>query len=282
MLTLLEVLQRTTAYLEGKGVETPRLDAEWLLAGLLGLKRLDLYVRFERPMQEAELEALRPLVRRRGAREPLQHVLGETEFHGLTLKTDRRALIPRPETERLVELILKRTAVPPVRLLDLGTGTGALALALLRAWPEVVAVAVDRSEAAIELAGENAHRLQLADRVEFRLSDWYGGLGAVDKFDLIVANPPYLTRDEWEVADPEVKDYEPREALEAARAGRADLETIIVGAAGFLASGGRIALETGVAQHQALSALAREQGFTEVETVRDYHGRDRYLFLSTG
>ncbi len=280
MLTLLEVLQRTTAYLEGKGVETPRLDAEWLLAGLLGVKRLDLYVRFERPMPEAELEALRPLVRRRGAREPLQYVLGETEFHGLTLKTDRRALIPRPETERLVELILKNTAVPPVRLLDLGTGTGALALALLRAWPEAVAVAVDRSEAAIDLARENAHRLQLADRVDFYLSDWYAGLEAGKTFDLIVANPPYLTVDEWAVADPEVKDYEPREALEASRSGLADLETIIVGAAGFLAPGGRIALETGVAHHQALSALAREQGFTGVETVRDYHGRDRYLFLS--
>ena len=280
MLTLLEVLNRTTAYLEGKGVENPRLDAQWLLADVLGMKRLELYVHSERPMQESELEALRPLVRRRAAREPLQYVLGETEFHGLRLKTDRRALIPRPETERLVELILARAEPPLSRVLDLGTGTGALALALLRAWPDAAAVAVDRSEAALELARENAERLNLAGRVRFRVADWYGGLEDDERFDLIVANPPYLTGEEWAVAEPEVKDFEPREALEADRFGRAALEAIIAGAGAFLAPGGRVALETGVDQHQALCALAGECGFAEVESVRDYHDRDRYLFLS--
>ncbi len=279
MLTLLEVLRRTADYLGSKGVESPRLEAEWLLASVLGLKRLDLYLQFERPLGEGELDALRPLVRRRAGREPLQYVLGETEFCGLTLKTDRRALIPRPETERLAELVGRRVNGPPGRILDLGTGTGALAFALLHTWPEAVAVAVDRSDEALSLARENAVALGLVERVKLVCSDWYAGLAGEEPFDLIVANPPYLTAEEWRTAEPEVREYEPREALEAERSGLAALEAVVAGAGPFLRAGGLVALETGVEHCEPLADHAARHGFGAVEAETDYHERDRYLFL---
>ncbi len=279
MLTLLEVLKRTTEYFRTRGIENPRLDAEWLLAHVLGLQRLHLYLQFERPMQERELEELRPLVRRRGAREPLQYVLGETGFFSLTIRTDRRALIPRPETERLVELTIDKVECPPIRILDLGTGTGAILLSLLKHWPEAAGTAVDRSDAAMELARENADSLGMAGRAGFLCSDWYDALDDADPFDLIVSNPPYLSPEEWTTAEPEVKDFEPREALAAEESGRADLKTIIAGAPRHLKRGGLLALETGIAQHDSLTEFARRRGFTSIESVRDHHGRDRYLFL---
>ncbi len=279
MLTLLDVLKRTTDYFRKNGVENARLDAEWLLAHVLGLGRLDLYLQFERPMEEAQLVALRPLVKRRAGREPLQYVLGRTEFYGLRLKTDLRALIPRPETERLVELVVEKTDSRPARILDLGTGTGALALALLKQWPEGNAVAVDSSTDALELAAENARELGMADRISFLRSDWYQDLDETQPFDLIVANPPYLTEEEWTTAAPEVREFEPRAALAATGEGRADLEHIITGAFQRLNHSGLLALETGINHHDTLTGHARKTGFSSVESLPDYHDRDRYLFL---
>ncbi len=279
MLTLLEVLKRTEGHFRKFGVESPRLDAEWLLAHVLGIGRLDLYLQFERPMEERHLEVLRPLVRRRAAREPLQYVLHETSFHGLVLKTDRRALIPRPETERLVELILEKTSRPPRRFLDLGTGTGALALALLARWTESEAVATDTSDAALALARENAEALGATGRISLRRSDWFRDLPGDEVFDLIVSNPPYLTECEWAAAAPEVREFEPRGALVAAGDGCAALREIVAGASARLVPGGLLAVETGIHHHDTLAAFGRKGGFACIESVRDYHDRDRYLFL---
>ncbi len=277
MLTVLEIIKRTTEFFDKRGVESARLNAELLIGRALGLKRMQLYLQFERPLTEAELELIRPLVKRRGAREPLQHLLGSTEFCGLKLKVDRRALIPRPETEYLVELVGGKLAIAPAAILDLGTGTGALALALASKYPASRVTAVDKSAEALALAGENVQALGLAERVRLLPSDWFSALSSGETFDLIVANPPYLTDAEVAEATPEVREHEPRAALVAAEEGRADLEHILRQARGHLNAGGLLACETGIAQHARLAAVATECGYARTESLRDLTGRDRYL-----
>lgn len=277
MLTVLEIIKRTTEFFEKRGVESARLNAELLIGHALALKRMQLYLQFERPLTETELEKIRPLVKRRGNREPLQYIIGEAEFCGLKLKADRRALIPRPETEYLVELIAGRQAGPPARILDLGTGTGALALALAAKYPASRVTAVDRSGDALALAKENVDALQLADRVTLVESNWFSALPAGDKFQLIVTNPPYLTDEEVKEAAPEVRDHEPVSALRSDREGRADLEHIITQARPFLAEGGMLACETGIAHHAALREVTGAAGYARTESLRDLTGRDRYL-----
>jgi release factor glutamine methyltransferase len=238
---------------------------------------MQLYLQFERPLTEAELEIIRPLVKRRGNREPLQYILGETEFAGLKLKVDRRALIPRPETEYLVELLAAKLTASPAVILDLGTGTGALALALATKHPEARVTAVDKNPDALSLATENATALNLASRVRFVVSDWFSKLTPDERFDLIVANPPYLTETEVKEAAPEVREHEPHSALVAAEEGRADLEHILRQARAFLNAGGLLACETGIAQHARLAEVAGECGYARIESLRDLTGRDRYL-----
>lgn len=277
MLTVLEIIKRTTEFFDKRGIESARLNAELLIGHALGLKRMQLYLQFERPLTEAELEKIRPFVKRRGNREPLQYILGETEFAGLKLKVDRRALIPRPETEYLVELVAENRASAPARILDLGTGTGALVLALAAKYPDAQVTAVDRSAEALALASENAAALNLATRVRLLASDWFSAVPTGEKFDLIVANPPYLTESEVAEATSEVREFEPRSALVAPDEGCADLEHILKSAHPFLATGGLLACETGIAQHARLGEVARQVGYARVESRRDLTGRDRYL-----
>ena len=277
MLTVLEIIKRTTGFFEQRGVESARLNAELLIGHALGLKRMQLYLQFERPLAEAELEKIRPLVKRRGAREPLQYIMGETEFAGLKLKVDRRALIPRPETERLIELIVAKFPTPPATVLDLGTGSGAIALALAKAWPEAAVTALDRSAEALALARENAAVCGLGERVTLLASDWFSAVPAGARFDLVMANPPYLSDAETAATAPEVKDFEPRAALSAGPDGAADLRRILAKARDFLNAGGLLACETGIAQHAELASLAKTQGYARVESLRDLTGRDRYL-----
>lgn len=280
-LTLLEVIQKTTDFFNAKGVESARLNAELLIGHALGLKRMQLYLQFERALAEADLEKIRPLVKRRGQREPLQYIVGEVEWSGLHLKVDKRALIPRPETEFLVELIVERLPVPPARLLDLGTGSGAIALALAKRFECAAVTAVDAGEEPLALAAENARALGLSDRVAFVRSNWYGGLRADEPYDLIVSNPPYLTADETIAAEPEVRVHEPVAALTSADEGLADLRMIIAGAGKFLRPGGLLALETGIAQHGVLKQLLTVAGFVNVESRTDLAGRDRFVFART-
>jgi release factor glutamine methyltransferase len=278
MITVLEVVQKTTDFLAGKGVESARLNAELLIGHALGLKRMQLYLQFERVLVEAELEKIRPLVKRRSQREPLQYIIGETEWSGVRLKVDRRALIPRPETELLVEGVTERLAEPPARILDLGTGTGAIALALAKRYETAAVTAVDASDDALALAGENARLLGLNDRVRLVKSSWYDALAADESYDLIVSNPPYLTTDETAAAEPEVRVHEPVSALTAADEGLADLRVIIAGALRFLKPGGLLALETGIAQHAVLVKLLTDAGYTAVESRKDLTDRDRFVF----
>jgi release factor glutamine methyltransferase len=277
MLTVLEIIKKTTDFFAGKGIESPRLNAELLIGHALGLKRMALYLQFERLLTEPELEKIRPLVRRRGLREPLQYILGETEFHGLKLKVDRRALIPRPETELLVATVIEACATPPARVLDLGTGSGAIALALAETFPAAAVTAVDLSDGALALAQENAAATALAERVTFLKSSWFEALATEAHFELIVANPPYLSAAETAQTAPEVRDHEPMSALTAADEGMADLRVIIARAPKFLAPGGLLALETGIAQHVELLRIARAAGFSRVESRPDLTRRDRFV-----
>lgn len=276
MHTIIEILQKTSSFLEKKGVENARLDSEYILATALNCRRLDLYLKFERPLSEAELAAIRPLLRRRSRREPLQYVLGTSEFFDTSLVVDQRALIPRPETEQFVERILAKPKQSPKRILELGTGCGAIAIALASHYPGASLTAVDRSEEALVLARENITASGFMDRLELRESDWFKTIEG--KYDLIVSNPPYLSEEEWRAAQPEVREHEPRVALVAAKDGLADLEKILVGALPFLRAGGLLALETGLAHHKALALIADQLSYRGWKSEEDLLGSKRFFF----
>jgi len=278
VLTVLEIIKRTTEFLAGRGISSPRLNAELLLGHVIGRRRMQLYLEFERPLTAAELDQLRPLVRRRGQQEPLQYILGETEFRGLRLKVDRRVLIPRPETELLVELVHTWAATqPPVlRALDLGTGSGAIAAALATLWPTAAVVAAERCPEALTLARENFAALGLEGRIQPVAATWFEGVPP-GPYDAIVSNPPYLTAAEVADAAPEVRQHEPRAALEAPEEGLADLRAIIAGAPAYLRPGGLLALETGCDHHADLTARLQTAGFQAVEARPDLTGRARFI-----
>lgn len=277
MLTVLEIIKRSTEFLAKHGVESPRLNAELLVGHSLGLKRMQLYLQFERPLAEAELVKIRPLVKRRSEREPLQYIVGSTEFAGVTLKVDRRALIPRPETELIVELAKELCTPPPATILDLGTGSGALALALAKQFAEAKVTAVDLSREALALAAENAAALDLAARVNFIESDWFSAVPTEARFDLIVANPPYLSDAEVAQTAPEVRGFEPHGALSSGATGLEALDRIIGAAKARLAPGGRLICETGIAQHAALVERLQAAGYARCESRKDLTGRDRFV-----
>lgn len=281
MLTVLEIIKRTTEFLQKHGIENPRLNAELLVGHSLGLKRMQLYLQFERPLAETELAKIRPLVKRRSEREPLQYIVGTTDFGGLTLKVDRRALIPRPETELLIEIAKEKlAATPPARVLDLGTGSGAIALALAKHFSGARVTAVDVSVDALALARENATVVNLAERVSFLQSDWFTALPADASFELIVANPPYLSDAETKETAPEVQKFEPWSALSSGPAGTEALAVIVREAKARLAPGGWLICETGIAQHVQLLEWLRAAGYANVESRKDLTGRDRFVLAS--
>src|SRR6476620_2738760 len=193
-MTVLEVLQSSTEYFKKREIESPRLNAEHLLAFVLKRKRIELYLEFERILTEAELAPLRDLVRRRGQGEPLQHLLGTVEFAGRTFLCDKRALVPRPETEQLVELLQSKiqsaSGGPKSKIADVGTGSGVIALSLAAKFPDAKVTAIDVSDDALALARENADRLGLTSRVEFARSDLL--ISVTDVYEVIVANLPYV------------------------------------------------------------------------------------------
>jgi release factor glutamine methyltransferase len=277
MESVLDVLKKSEAFFIKAGLESPKIDAEWIVAGTLGCKRLDLFLQWDRPMKEDTLAVLRERIQRRAKGEPLQYILGHVDFHDVRLNVAPGVLIPRPETELLVDRIIEKLqTVDAPRIVDLGTGSGAIALALANALPDAKVLAIERSQEALLQARANAESLGLRERVSFRAGDWLEGLSF--EADCIVSNPPYLTDEEWESARPEVRAHEPREALVASDKGLADLKTIMESAMPRLAPGGLLALETGIAQRDALLEWANGLGYVDTSMEKDDSGRDRFLF----
>jgi release factor glutamine methyltransferase len=274
-MTLLEVLQSTTDYLKKRGVESARLNAEHLLAHALKRKRIELYLEFERELTEAELVPLRELVRRRGQGEPLQHLLGTVEFAGQTFLCDKRALVPRPETEQLVELLKSQVPNPKSQILDVGTGSGVIALSLAAKFPEAKVTATDVSEDALALARENADRLGLTSRIEFLSADLLLYVNHV--YDVIVANLPYVAETDRGTLSREVL-HDPQVALFGGERGDEMVRRLIEDAPARLAPGGLIALEFGLGQADDLAALMAEKKYHDIKTERDYAGVIRFLF----
>jgi release factor glutamine methyltransferase len=274
--TVGSILAKTTGYLQTVGIDNAAVDAAWLVAHVLGCKRLDLFLQHERPLTEQQLAPLRVAVRRRAKREPLQYILGTVPFHQAQLAVRPGVLIPLPETEDLVDRLVRLAVdTPPTHIADLGTGSGAIAIALARALPTVRVFAVDCSEEALAVARANCAANGVADRVTVLAGSWYTPLP--HPVDWVVSNPPYLTDEEWATAAPEVRQFEPRGALVAGDRGLADLQAIIRGACDWLKPGGLLACETGIAQHPALMELATGCGLVDVESVRDIHRRPRFL-----
>lgn len=269
VLTIGEVLRRSTAHLAAGGCETPRLDAELVLGKALGLERIDLYMHLDRPLGEAELAAARELVTRRARREPLQHVLGEWGFRRLTLTVDGRALIPRPETEIVVERCLARieNAEAP-KVLDVGVGSGAIALAIADEHPGAVVTGIDVSVDALALARENAARTGIG--LELRRHDLFQGLPE-GPWDLVVANPPYVDEAERPCLAPEVVDFEPATAL----FGAGHTEAIARSAVEVLSPGGALVLECHGEHARDVASMLAELGYRGVLVTLDLAGRDR-------
>ncbi len=278
-MTVLEVLHSTTAYFKKRRIDNPRLNAEHLLAHVLDRGRIELYLQFERALGENELATLRELVQRRGQGEPLQHLLGTVEFCGHLFLCDKRALVPRPETEELVGFLTSNDEHRTSNIVDVGTGSGVIALSLASKFPEAQIVAVDVSEEALSLARENADRLGLSERVQFLQSDL---LEAVDgKFDLIVANLPYIAAQDRDTLSREVL-YDPEVALFAGARGDELVHELIEQAPARLRPGGLLALEIGLGQSQGLLSALAEKKYRDIDSKNDYSGVIRFLFARYG
>jgi release factor glutamine methyltransferase len=276
--SVLELLRWTQAHFAGLGLETPRLDAEVLLAHALGVERLQLYLDFEKPVGPGERATFRELVRRRGGeRVPVAQLTGRKEFWSLPLEVAPEVLAPRPETETLVEaaLALAPERDAELRVLDVGTGTGALALALAKERPKAHIIATDICPKSLQIARRNADKLGMAERIELLEGSGYAPVRG-RRFDLVVSNPPYLAESERGRLAPELA-HEPAHALFAGPDGLAVLRELVAGAPDALRPGGALALELAPAQAPAVAGACLEAGLVEVAVRRDLAGRPRVV-----
>lgn len=280
MKTLLETLQSGTAYLEKRGVDEPRLNMEHLTAKVLGCTRMDLYLSFDRPLEESQLSPLRDMTKRRGNREPLQHILGNVEFMGKEFLSDKRALIPRPETEELVGILFDKykNKKGPSNICDVGCGSGVIGISLACHWPDSNIEMIDLSDQALELTEENIQSLEL-DSSRFNLinNNLLEGLGK--RFDLIVANLPYVGSREIESLEPELK-YDPVTALDGGESGLSLIEELIVQAKSNLNDGGVLALEIGDDQSSEVVQFMNDHGYKDIESLKDLSHIERFVIAT--
>ena len=275
LLSFLDIINRSTEYLKKRGVPNPKCDVEWIVATVTNKKRVELYLEFENPVEEEFQDKIRKWIIDRGKRIPLQHILGKVNFAGNNLFCDDRALIPRPETEYLTELILERVENDfSGSILDLGTGSGAIILTLCIQKTNCDGTGLDKSKEAIDLAKKNAQFHKLSN-VKFGIFDWCKEK-LKKKYDIIVSNPPYLTIEEWETAETEVKVFDPKSAL-VANEGTSDLIKIINLAKINLSRGGLLALEIGLYQKKILLD-AMNNNFIDIEIVKDFSNKERFIF----
>jgi len=275
--TVLEAIQKSAEFLGKKNVESPRLQTELLLAHLLKLPRMKLYLNFERELLPAEIDSLRELVKRRGQREPLQHIVGSTSFCGYEIVVNHDALVPRPETELLAEEGWKFLGERETSALDFGTGTGCIAIALAAKCPNAKIVALDISAGTIALAIENAAKNNVAERIEFLQGDGLATLPADSKFDLIISNPPYIPSAEIETLQPEVRDFDPHGALDGGVDGLDLYRMLAAGTKTFLKPDGKIMLEFGDGQADAIKMVFENEKWIVEAVKEDYSQRARIL-----
>ena len=277
MKSLLETLQSGSGYLQERGVDDARLNMEHLIAMVLGCERIELYLSFDRPMEERELEQLRLLLKRRGQREPLQHILGNVQFMGQEFICDSRALIPRSETEELVGTLLSRfkDVSGPARVLDVGCGSGVIGICLALNWEESHVTMVDCSEDALSLSKENAINVGIDDsRINFVCSDLFNEVPGI--FDLIVANLPYVEPSQIEGLDPELS-FEPRDALDGGDNGTELISRFIAQLPNHLSEQGLLALEVGDGQTDFFEGVISEIGFDHIQILKDLSGIERFI-----
>lgn len=278
--TIIKIIDWTKQYFQSKGVENPRLDTEVLLCDVLHCTRLHLYTNFEQPLQEEELAKFREYVARRVKREPVAYILGTKAFLDADFKVTHDTLIPRPETELLVEKLLSLKALKGEKeILDLGCGSGIIIISLLRKLTEARGLAVDISAPALEVTLENAKNLGVGDRLAGLVSDLYSHVLVDDKFDLIVSNPPYIPIKDMETLEPEVH-QEPESALVAGVDGLDFYRRIIADADKHLLPEGLLAFEVGINQGEAVAELCKEAGFTVTSVCQDYADIDRMVFAT--
>jgi release factor glutamine methyltransferase len=277
--TLRRILAWITADLEKRGNPSARLDADLLVAHALGVKRIALFLDLERPLVDAELSQVRKLVERRRAREPIAYILGEREFYGRRFEVTPDVLIPRPDTETLVEqaLAVLRAGAPDGRVLDLCTGSGAVALSLSAELPERRVLGSDLSERALAVAARNAAQLGVAERVELRAGDLFAALSTPERFAMITANPPYIGAHELPGLAVDVRDYEPRLALDAGSDALSFYRRIAREAPAYLGAGASLLVEVGYTQAAEVAALLREHGLSDVCTFKDLAGIERVV-----
>ena len=281
--TVLEVIQRGAEFLTKKGVESPRLQVELLLAHVLKLPRMQLYLNFERSLDESQIATVREMVARRGQREPLQHIVGIAPFCGYEFRVNRHVLVPRPETELLAERafeFLARTTASPATVLDFGTGSGCLAIAIAAKFPAAQVHAVDVSPEALDVARENAAQAKVS--IQFHQGDGFTSIPGGLRFDLIVSNPPYIPSAEIASLDPEVRDFDPRLALDGGPDGLEFYRKLAVWAREHLESGGRLMMEFGDGQAPAIESLLLEHKWIVEAVVPDYSQRHRLMIAGPG
>ena len=278
--TIGSIIKWTEQYFQDKGVDSPRLDAEVLLSHVLQKERIYLYIHFDEPLEAAELAAFREMVKKRVQRIPVAYIVGAREFMGLRFAVSPAVLIPRPDTEILVEAVIERLKdKSQIKFVDIGTGSGAIVLSLLHYLPLACAVAVDISQDALAVATENAETLLVKDRVDFYQGDLYEPLAA-EKFDAIVSNPPYIPNADIAELEPEVKEFEPYGALAGGLDGLDFYRRLIADGSEHLKDGGFMAFEVGINQAQVVAAIAESvPTFGQTQIIKDYAGIERVVIL---
>lgn len=275
--TISSLLNWTVNYFKSKNIQSARLDAEVLLSHVLRQERIYLYVHFDEPMEQNELSKFREYVKKRAQHVPIAYIIGEREFMGLPFKVTKDTLIPRPDTEILVENVLNNVDKDKeIEIVDIGTGSGAIILSLLVNLPKAQGKTVDISSKAIEVAKENAVNLQVNDRCEFFVGDLFAPLND-NKFDVIVSNPPYIPQKDIATLEDDVKEYEPVSALTDGGDGLSYYRRLLSKGKAYIKENGFIALEIGIYQSEDVKQIAMDNGWKNIKIIKDYAGIDRVV-----
>jgi release factor glutamine methyltransferase len=285
--TIIKILQWTTSYFKSNGIDSPRSTAEILLAQTLGLTRVDLYLRYDQPLVKSELDHFRTLIKRRANREPVAYIVGSKEFWNIEFAVTKEVLIPRPETECLVEealsVLSKEPFCSPKKILELGTGSGAIIIASASEKPEHKYFASDISAKAVSVASKNAKKNKIEGKISFFCGDWFLPLKESSRlFDMILSNPPYIKEEDIGGLQPEISRFEPLSALDGGKDGLCEIRKIIGSAHRFLNPGGYLIIEIGYDQKEAVNRIARDTGrYYDIYFRKDYSGFDRIACMRT-